>query len=103
MQSITIKLSSETIDSLNSIAEAEHDGNRSDAVRELLSKGMDYDALEARHKEAQQQLRAVNARQEDVGELVEHVERERELQQRERERRDAPIWQRAKWWVLGRS
>ena len=30
----------------------------------------------------------------DVGELVEYVERER---------RNAPAWRRAKWWLLGRS
>ena len=30
----------------------------------------------------------------DVGEPVEYVERER---------RNAPAWRRAKWWLLGRS
>ena len=39
----------------------------------------------------------------DVGELVEYVERERSMQEQERERRNAPAWRRAKWWLLGRS
>lgn len=102
MQSITVKLSDETIDSLNNIAEDEHDGNRSDAVRELIEKGRKYDDLERRHQEVQRQLRAVNTRQEDVTDLVEYVEQERELQRRREERKDAPVWRRAKWWVFGR-
>ena len=39
----------------------------------------------------------------DVGELVEYVERERSMQEQERKRRNAPAWRRAKWWLLGRS
>lgn len=39
----------------------------------------------------------------DVTELVEYVEGERALQQRREERRDAPLWTRAKWWVFGRD
>ena len=49
------------------------------------------------------QLAATNARQDDVSELVEYVETERELQRRREERRDAPIWRRAKWYVFGRN
>lgn len=47
------------------------------------------------------QLQAVNARQEDVGELVEYVEQERKLDQQRAQRRQAPAWRRAKWWLLG--
>lgn len=35
-----------------------------------------------------------------AGILHEYVEQERELQRRREERRDAPTWRRAKWWVV---
>jgi hypothetical protein len=34
---------------------------------------------------------------------MEYIEGEMEKQQRDQERRDAPVWWRAKWWVFGRS
>lgn len=36
MQQVTIELSESTLSSLEDLAEAEHDGNRSAAVRDLL-------------------------------------------------------------------
>lgn len=38
---------------------------------------------------------------EEHGELVEYVEEERSLQEQERERRGAPAWRRAKYWIFG--
>jgi hypothetical protein len=76
-------------------------------VRELLAKGLAFDervsALETENDRLRRELRATNARQEDVGELVEYVEREKSLQKRREERRDAPLWRRAKWFIFGRS
>ena len=47
----------------------------------------------------------MNARQEDVGELVEYVERERSIREREAEtreqRRQANLFRRAWWFVAG--
>lgn len=81
----------------------EHDLSRSDTIRELLSRGVEYDRVQTENDRLRRQLQATNARQEDVGELVEYVEEERAIQQRREERRDAPVWRRAKWWVLGRG
>jgi urease accessory protein UreF len=85
----------------------EHDVSRSDAIRELLQRGVEYDRVQNENERLRRQLQAVNARQEDVGELVEYVERERSLQERreerERERENAPVWTRARWFILGRS
>lgn len=65
----------------------------------------EYEALEARHNDLQRQLAAVNARQKDVGELVEYVEEQRELTQyQERRQRlldDANILRRWKWKLTG--
>lgn len=105
MQQITIKLPDSTIDLLEEIAHEEYDDNRSDAIRAVLAKGMDYDALEARHDDLQRQLAAVNSRQEDVTELVEYVEEQRDLTQyQERRQRlldNSNILTRWKWKVTG--
>lgn len=61
------------------------------------------DELERENERLRQQLAARNAREDDVGEIVEYVEQERELQRRREQRRDAPIWRRAKWYVFGRD
>jgi len=81
----------------------EHDVSRSDAIRELLQRGLEYDRVQNENERLRRQLQATNSRQEDVSELIEYVEDERTLRQRERERRDAPAWRRAKWWLLGRN
>ena len=45
--------------------------------------------------------RVTNPNDRDVDEIVAYVDEERAMQQRER--RDAPLWTRAKWYVFGRS
>jgi Arc/MetJ-type ribon-helix-helix transcriptional regulator len=107
MEQMTIKVPGKTIELLTQYAEAQHDGNRSEAARELLVKGLEYDErvsdLETERDRLQRELRARNSRESDVEEIVEYVERERSIQERREERRNAPAWRRAKWWLLGRS
>lgn len=105
MRSVTIKLLDNTVDSLEEIAAEHYDGNRSDAIRELLEKGREYDDLQARHDELQRQLAAVNSRQNDVTELVEFVEEQRDLtryqERRQRQLDEANILTRWKWKLTG--
>lgn len=54
---------SSTVESLDEIAHDDYDGNRSEAIRALLEKGLDYDTLEAKNERLERQLAAVNARQ----------------------------------------
>lgn len=96
MQSVTIKLPDTTIETFQEIAEEEYDGNRSDAIRDLIDKGMDYDDLERENERLQRQLAAVNARQDDVTEIVEYVEEERSW-------REAGLGTRMKWWIFGKD
>lgn len=88
--------------------------SKSEAVRECISAHMSaektiddlekrLEAKDARLEDLRRQLREVNRHSEDVNELVEYVETERELQREERERRNAPLWRRARWFVFGRS
>lgn len=116
MTSISLRLDDDLLESLDE--EAEEKGvSRSAYIRATLEARhesdvlrkerdelqADYEALEARRDELQRQLAAVNARQEDVTELVEYVEQERTLQQQREDRRNAPVWTRAKWWLFGKS
>jgi Arc/MetJ-type ribon-helix-helix transcriptional regulator len=103
MRSTSIKLPETTDETLTEYAEENHDGNRSEAIRALLDKGLRYDERVTEIERLKRELRAANARQEEHTELVEYVEQERSIQQRREERRDAPLWRRAKWFVFGRS
>ena len=49
------------------------------------------------------QLAATNRRVDQYQELVAYSQEERELDHRRQERMDAPVWRRAKWWLLGRD
>ena len=102
MENISVTLRSEQVRQLSDLVGDEYD-DRSKAVRALLDRGLEYDDVAAERDRLREQLAATNARAEDMGELVEYVERERELQRRERERRDAPAWRRAKWWLFERG
>jgi metal-responsive CopG/Arc/MetJ family transcriptional regulator len=99
MQQISIKLSDDTIESLNELAEDEHGGNRSEAAREIVEKGLDYDDLkierdhaEARADQLREQMVARSNTEEEV------VALRRRIEERERSA-DAPFFVRwARWW-----
>lgn len=96
MDQISIKLSDDVIESLNELAEEEHDGNRSQAVREVVSKGLEYDevVIERDHAEARaDQLREQMIQRENTEQEVTAL-RER-IEDRER-RADAPF--PVRWW-----
>jgi metal-responsive CopG/Arc/MetJ family transcriptional regulator len=103
MQQITVKISDETADTLTTVATDTFDGNRSEAIRELLERGIAYDDLETENERLQRRVQTLIEQREEHGELVEYVEAERELQRQERERRNANAIERAKWWLLGRE
>lgn len=57
--------------------------------------------LEQENQRLRNEKRTLINDREEHTELVEYVEEQREDEQRERERRHAPAWRRAKWWLLG--
>lgn len=75
--------------------------SKSEAVRNLIRQGEQYDDVAQERDRLEEKVAAANTRADDVGEIVEYVERERAVRERERERRRAPIWERARWWILG--
>jgi Arc/MetJ-type ribon-helix-helix transcriptional regulator len=92
-------------DTAAEIERLQNDGERSqsEAVRELLRRGIEADRLRRERDSLQNQLNTLAGREREHGELVEYVQEERSIQERQEERRDAPAWRRAKWWLLGRS
>lgn len=109
MSQITLRLDDDLLAALDDEAD-ERDVSRSQHIREAIESRREADELrreleqaEAQVADLRRQLQQANARQDDVGKLVEYVEEERAMQQRERERRDAPLWTRAKWYVFGRA
>ena len=94
---------------LEQLAEEEHDGVRSRAVEDLLEKGLRFDDVveklernleheRARADDLQRQMKELQQREEDVGEIVEYVQEERSAEQRWRQ---AGLVTRAKWTVFG--
>lgn len=94
-EKISVTLGSEQVGEISELVGDEYE-SRSEAVRELIDRGFQYEALERERDRLQEQLAAVNSRQDEVTEIVEYVDEERSW-------RSAPIWQRAKWWVFGQS
>jgi len=106
MQRVTVKLEEETIEVLDELAE-QQDVSRSEVIRKTLADGLKMDDLRAEYESEIAELerdvdRLRNEKQtlieqrETTTELVEYVEEERSY-------RSAPIWRRAKWWVLGKG
>ena len=107
MESVSTRLEDETARLIRETAD-ERDVSVAEVLRERIEQGMVYEDLEreleqteARVEDLRRQLQQTNSRERDVDEIVTYVEEERRLQQRREERRDAPVWTRAKWWLFG--
>ena len=116
-EKISVTLDPTQVAEISDLVGSEYE-SRSEAVRALIDQGLSYEEqlenlkaeydeeieeLENENERLQRQLAATNRRVDQHQELVEYVQEERELQQRREERRDAPAWRRAKWWLLGRD
>lgn len=102
MESVSTRLDDETARLIRETAE-ERGVSMAEILREYIEKGMDYDELHRENERLRAEKRTLINDREEHTELVEYVEQERDLQRRREERRDAPAWRRAKWWVFGRS
>jgi len=95
MESVTIRIPEPDLESIDGEA-SEHDVTRSEHVRTLIEKGREYDDLEAERDRLERELSQVIDHREEHTEIVEYVEEEQAW-------RSAPIWKRAKWWVVGKE
>jgi metal-responsive CopG/Arc/MetJ family transcriptional regulator len=85
---------------LEQVDEYDDDDNRSETVRELLKKGLEYDEKQREVDRLNRKVAAIQSRREEHQELVEYVEQERQLN---REKQSASAVERAKWWLFGRD
>ena len=100
MEPVTTRIPDDTYRILGEIAD-ERDESVSAVVRELVQKGLDYDDLEQENERLQNRVRKLVDTREEHQELVEYVEDERDLTRQREQRRRAPAWRRAKWWLFG--
>ncbi len=77
------------------MAESEEYSSKSEVVRSLIDRSQRLEEVERERDELRDQLAARNKREEEVTDLARYVQEEREW-------RTAPIWTRAKWWVIGK-
>ena len=99
---LTVTLSEDRYERIENMVESGDVSSKSEAVNRLIDRGERVNQLEARNNQLEQKLSVANAQSDRVDDLAEYVEGERKLQQRERERRDAPLWKRLEWFVFGR-
>ena len=113
MEQITLRLQEETIEDVEVEAE-ESDVTRSEYLRDIIESRDEHAEEVERLREEVNELRTDVERlrsekrqliedREQRADLVEYVEEEKELKELEREARSAPVWKRAKWWVVGRD
>lgn len=77
--------------------------SKSEAIRTLLKRGLEYEELQTENERLNNSLRRLVDQRKEHSKLVEYVEEEQSLQQHREERRAAPVWQRAKWWLFGQK
>lgn len=100
MRPITIRIDEDTHRILSD--EADERGVSVSAVaREKIERGMDYEEIKRERDRLRAEKRTLINDREERTELLEYVERDLEADQRREERRQAPAWRRAKWWLLG--
>ena len=104
MERLTIRVPEDLLEEIERITDA--DGvSQSEAARQLLRRGSEYERIHNERDRLERQLSAVNARQGDVDELVEYVESQRDLERRrayrEERRSQAGVLTRTKWWLTG--
>ena len=109
MPQYSVRVSEDLGEQIEAYAD-EYDGSKSDALRELLAQGTEYDRLQVENERLRSAQTQLIEQREENQELVEYVEHEKSLQERREERerkreerRNAPAWRRAKWWLFGRS
>ena len=85
----------------------ERDVSRSEYIRGILASRHETDGeidrLRRENDRLQRERRQLLEQREEHTELVRYAADRREREQRREERRDAPIWRRARWYVFGRD
>jgi metal-responsive CopG/Arc/MetJ family transcriptional regulator len=97
MEQITARVETELVEEIDR-RHNEHDVSKSEVVRTLLRMGIEHEELQRENERLRNQLQAITSRQQEHTDLVEYVEEERSLS---RQKAEAGVVTRAKWWLFG--
>jgi len=97
MAQVSVRLDDDLLEEIEDYAD---DEPRSEAIRELLRRGLEYDELATENERLQRRVEALIDNRDEHTELVNYVEDERRYR---REREQAGIITRAKWLLVGRD
>ena len=102
MSRLTISITDDEAEMINeNVGDSEAYESKSAFVRECIQRYERTTELEAQVEDLRRQLREANRRNDEVQELAEYVDREKQLQVDEREKRNAPLLKRIEWFVFG--
>ncbi|XVH33874.1 hypothetical protein ACNS7O_18935 (plasmid) [Haloferacaceae archaeon DSL9] len=104
MEQIAARVPEEIDQSIETFSD-ENDCSRSEAIRTLLERGVEYDRLQIENERLRNEKRTIINQRDEHTELVEYVQAERDVQRyhdrRQRMIDQAGILTRAKWWLTG--
>ena len=97
MPQISARVSEELADQIEAYSDETGEA-KSETIRTLLQQGLEYEDVENENERLRAQLAAANQRIDASNELVEYVEEERSIA---RQRAQASVFTRMKWWLAG--
>lgn len=92
---ISVTLNSEQVGEIEDLVGSEYE-NRSEAIRDLLDKGLQYEDLEQRADRLEREKAQILDQREENQSLVRYAETERAY-------REASLMDRLRWFVFGRN
>ena len=95
MKQMTFRIPDDVVEHIEGKAE-ERDVSKSEVVRELLERGIEYDDLQTEVDRLRNQLQATNERNEIDDKLVRYVEHDIEYH-------EADLLTKARWFVFGKG
>jgi Arc/MetJ-type ribon-helix-helix transcriptional regulator len=95
MEKISVTLRSDQVGEISDLVGDEYD-SRSEAVRDLVDKGLEYAELETENERLRSEKETLIRDREEHQELVEYVEGERSW-------REQPLTTRVRWWLFGQE
>lgn len=101
MPRLSITLTDDQNDQIEELVESGEYSSKNAVVQDWLGRGEKVNQLESELERCRRARRQLLEQREENKELVRYAESEREAAERREDRRGAPAWRRAKWWLFG--
>ena len=92
---MTFRIPDDIVEHIEEVAEGQ-DISKSEVVRDLLERGIEYDDLQSKNDELRNQLQATNSRNEVDDKLVRYVENDIDYH-------EAGLATKLRWFVFGKN